>query len=71
MHASDKPDSRRLRTIMAGLAMRAAEHREVIGSPQIVTFQAAQTTKSVMRQRAPRFVRELWFSKGLDRGNKV
>jgi hypothetical protein len=35
MAASGKKDSPRLHTIMAGLAMRAAERREEIGNPQL------------------------------------
>ena len=35
MRASGEPDSRRLHTIMARLAMRAVESREVIANPQL------------------------------------
>jgi hypothetical protein len=35
MAASGKPDSPRLHTIIAGLAMRAAERRKEIGNPQL------------------------------------
>jgi len=35
MRPSGEPDSRRLHTIMARLAMRAAETNEVIDNPQI------------------------------------
>jgi hypothetical protein len=35
MRASGKPDSRQLHTIMAGLAMRAAERQEVIEKPKL------------------------------------
>ena len=35
MGASGEPDSPRLHTIMARLAMRAAQTKEVIGNPQM------------------------------------
>jgi len=35
MGASGEPDSPRLHTIMARLAMRAAQTKEVIGDPQM------------------------------------
>ena len=34
MRTSGEPDSRQLHTIMAGLAMRAAERQEVIENPK-------------------------------------
>jgi hypothetical protein len=35
VRTSGEPDSRQLHTIMAGLAMRAAERQEVIDKPQL------------------------------------
>jgi hypothetical protein len=46
---------------MARLAMRAAESWEVIDNPQMGRCEMLRTAKSVTRQRAPSFVRELWL----------
>jgi hypothetical protein len=60
MRTLGEPDSRQLHTIMARLAMRAAERQEVIENPKLRTSKPFRTEKSVTRQRVPRLVRELW-----------